>query len=218
MDNKTFLKLLRKIGACVDIPGHGIAFVGDMDFAAAYAECKRADDALWFMERMELGTKRERIHLVCACAETAKAFWGEHADVCEVALKAARAYADDPSDENRVAAHAAANAAASAASAAANAAANAAYAAANAARAYADDPSDENRVAASAVIADADAVIADADAVIADASAAAAAYAADAASNAADAARNEAHLKMCAMIRQQFPLERVLKLLEASDD
>ena len=139
MNNKTFLKLLRKIDACADVPGHGIDFVNGMDFAAAYEECKRADDALWFMERMKLGTKRERIHLVCDCAETAKGFWGEHAAVCEVVLKAARAYADDPSDENRTtAANAAANVASNVASNAAYAAADAASAALNAASAAAN--------------------------------------------------------------------------------
>ena len=203
MNNKTFLKLLRKIDACADVPGHGIDFVNGMDFAAAYACFERADDALWFMERMELGTKRERIHLVCDCAETAKEFWGENAAVCEAALKAARAYADDPSEENRVAAHAAANVASNVAS---NAASDAAYASNTASNA-----------ASIAAYAAADAAL-NAAYAAADAASAALNAASAAANAAANAARNEAHLKMCAMIRKAFPLDDVLRELQEEGD
>jgi len=133
MEHKDFVLRLRELKACPE----AIDFVAQhrYSFKEAGETCERADWMLWYIFRAGMGTKRDRIHLVCDCASTALKYVPKGEDRPRKAIEATRKYADNPTEENRVAAHAAAYvahvayAAANAAAAAAAAAATAVYAA-----------------------------------------------------------------------------------------
>jgi len=92
---------------------------------------------LWYIGKAELGTKRDRTHVICDCAETALKYVPKGEDRPRKAIEAAREYVDNPTEENlkklNAAWDAASAAAGDAAGAAAGAAANAAGYAASAA-------------------------------------------------------------------------------------
>jgi len=131
-----FADKLRKLEACED----AIEWVGDKSFKEAWNTCERADWMLWYIAKAELGTKRERIHIVCDCAETSLKYVPEGEDGPRLAIEAARAYADNPTKTNLkklIAAESAAWYAANAAWSAAEYAATAAGSAAEYAAGYA---------------------------------------------------------------------------------
>ena len=99
MKNKQLLSRLRKINACSE----AVDWVDGMDFKKAWETCERADWMLWYMCKTEMGTKRERIHIVCDCAATALKHVPKGEDRPRKAIEAARRYADNPTDENAAA-------------------------------------------------------------------------------------------------------------------
>jgi hypothetical protein len=180
MNNKDFVNKLIELKACPE----AIELVKEKKWTLkqAWAKTERADWMLWLMCKMEFATQRERIHIICDCAETSLKYVPKGEDRPRLAIEAARRYADNPTEKNREAAGAAAGAARAAAGAA-RAAAGAAWAAAGAAWAAAG--------AAEAAGA-----------------AAGAAWAAEAAAGAAGAAAGAAtHKKMCKMIRKKIKAE-----------
>ncbi len=173
MNNKDFIAKLQELDAC----GDAVKWVGDRDLKTAWEQCERVDWMLWLAYKLELGTRAERIHVTCDCAETALQYVSAGEERPRLAILAARKYADNPTEENRAAAWAA-GAAGAAARDAAWAAWDAAWAAGDAARAAAWA-----------------------------AGAAARAAAGDAAWAAAgDAAWAAAHLHMCKIIRDKITL------------
>ena len=129
MTNIDFRKKLSELSACQD----AIDWVDNRDFKTAWDDCERADWMLWLMCKMEIATKRERIHIICDCAATSLKYVPKGDDRPRLAIEAARNYADSPTDENLrllTAAGAEARAAAWAAGDAAGAARAAAWAAA----------------------------------------------------------------------------------------
>ena len=176
---------LRLLRAC----GEAIEWVGQRDFANAWAECERPDWMLWLVGKMaDEGGWPDKKKVVLLAADIAESvlpiFEKEYPKDGRPrnAIEAARGWADGKvalKDVRAAAAYAAA------AAADAYAAAYAAAAAAAAAAAYAAADADADAAAAAAAYAAADA---DADAAAADAAADAAAYAADAAADAAAAA------------------------------
>jgi len=141
---------LVKMGACED----AVAWVGDRDITAAWAECERADWMLWLAGRVV--ARKTVVLAACACARTALQYVPTGEDRPRVAIETAERWARGEATiaEVRSAANAAnayaayaatyaanayaAYAAAYAANAAAYAAAYATYAAAYAANAVAD--------------------------------------------------------------------------------
>ena len=115
MDNKALISKLKKLGAC----SVAVDWTNGADLETAWEKCERADWMLWFICKMEMGTQRDRIHIICDCAETALKYVPRGEDRPRKAIKAARKYADDPTENNREAAGAAAWAAEAAAGAAA---------------------------------------------------------------------------------------------------
>jgi len=194
----SFQSHLRAIDACYEAR----EWAKDKTAREAWDTCDRSDWLLWWVAKDKKNAKREIVKVACEIARLALPFVKAGEDRPRLAIEAAEAWADDPTEENleRVrraraytyaAAYAAyaADAAADAAAAAAAYAAYAAYAAADAA-------------AAAAAYAAADAAAA-AAAYAADAAAYAAADAADAAAYAA-AVGKEIHTKSLAIIRAKF--------------
>jgi len=151
MNNKDFVEKLKELSACSE----AVEFVGDMDFKTSWEKCVQADWMLWLICKMEIGTREERIHIICDCAATALKYAPKGEDRPRLAIEAARNYADERTPENleklsvaRDAAWAAAGDAAWAAAWAAGAAAWAAGAAAWAAGAAARAAEDAARAAA----------------------------------------------------------------------
>ena len=187
---------LVKMGACED----AVAWVGDRDITAAWAECDRADWMLWLAGRVV--ARKTVVLAACACARTALRYVLAGEDRPRVAIETAERWARGEATIAEVRSAAAA--------AAAYAADDAAYAAA-----YAAD--------AAAYAADAAAYAA------ADAAAAAAAYAADyaayaaaaaAAYAAADAAdgRKVALAQMADLVRGIIVADQVVAGLEGRND
>ncbi len=123
------------------------------DFAMAHEtmsevwdNCKRPDWLFWILQQHKPLEKEQSVRLAIAFAETCLHHVIESEPRPKAAIDAAKAWLEDPTEENCAAAYAAADAAADAADAAAYAAAYAAadaayaaaYAAADAARAAAD--------------------------------------------------------------------------------
>ena len=198
MNNKDLVAKLIEVRACSE----AIDFVESNNYTLrqAWDKCERADWLLWFMVKMNLATQRERIHIICDCAVTALKYVPKGEDRPRLAIEAARKYADEPTEENRLAAANAANAAASAAYAA-----NAVSAAASAASAT-------NAAASAASAANAASAAYAAYAANAAYAASAAASAASAAASAANAAYVNSHKKMCLMIRKKIklPIKKVM--------
>ena len=128
---------LVKMGACED----AVAWVGDRDITAAWAECERADWMLWLAGRV---VARPLVVLAaCACARTALRYVLAGEDRPRVAIETAERWARGEATIAEVrsayadAAYAAADACAAAAAYAAAYAATYAAAAAYAATAYA---------------------------------------------------------------------------------
>ena len=137
-----------------------------------WEKCTRPDWLFYILEKHAPLEKEQSVRLAIAFAETCLGKVKEGEDRPRLAIEAAKAWLENPTEENRAAAYAAAYAAYAAAYAAAAAAAYASDAAA-----YASD------------------------AAAASADAAAAAYAAYAADAAADAAYADADAAQCGMIR-----------------
>lgn len=110
---------LVELGACRE----ALCWVGDRSLTNAWHECERADWMLWGC--VIVGVDRGLVvRSACACARTALKYVPAGEDRPRLAIEAAEAWADCPSD-------AAANSAADAARAAARAADTAFYAAAD---------------------------------------------------------------------------------------
>jgi hypothetical protein len=131
---------LTELDACQE----GLRWVGDRSLAKAWIECERADWMLWGCTMVGVD-RRLVVRAAGACARTALQYVPAGEDRPRLAIEAAEAWADCPSDAAAYAANAAARnaadaayAACAAANAAADAAADAAYAAAYSACAAAD--------------------------------------------------------------------------------
>ena len=96
MNNKDLITKLKEINACSE----AVEFCKDKDLKKAWKKCVRADWLLWFVCAMEIGTIRERIHVICDCAATALKYVPKGEDRPKKAIEAARAYADKPTVEN----------------------------------------------------------------------------------------------------------------------
>ena len=98
MNHKDFVEDLQKIGACSE----AVDFVAKnkYDLKQAWNKCERADWMLWLACKKEMFTRRDRIHAICDCAETALKHIpkGEHRP--RLAIEAVRVYADNPTTEN----------------------------------------------------------------------------------------------------------------------
>ena len=176
MNNKDFVTKLKELSACSE----AVEFVGDKDFKTAWQKCVRSDWMLWLICKMEIGTRKERIHIICDCVATALKYVPKGEDRPRLAIKAARKYADKRTPENLERLNTAGAAVGDAAGDAARAAAG--DAAGDAARAAA-------RAAAWAAAGNA---------------AWAAAWAA-----VGDAAWDAAHNKMCNIIRRKINIESI---------
>jgi hypothetical protein len=107
MNNKALLKKLLELDACSDAR----EWTDGMDLKTAWKKCKRADWMLWFICKMEIGTKQERIHIICDCSATALKYIPKGENRPRLAIEAARRYADNPTEENCLACDTAAEAA-----------------------------------------------------------------------------------------------------------
>ena len=96
MNNIEFTAKLKELSACPK----AIEYVGDMDFKAAWEKCIRADWMLWLICKMEIGSREERIHIICDCAATTLKYVPEGEDRPRLAIEAARKYADERTPEN----------------------------------------------------------------------------------------------------------------------
>ena len=96
MNNKDFLEKLKELLACND----AVAWVGTKDFKTAWNKCVRANWMLWLICKMEIGTREERIHIICDCAATSLKYVPKGEDRPQLAIEAARTYADFPTPEN----------------------------------------------------------------------------------------------------------------------
>ena len=67
MDNNNFAAKLKELNACQE----AVDWIGEKDFGTSWNECERADWMLWLICEMEIGIKRERIHIICDCAAIA---------------------------------------------------------------------------------------------------------------------------------------------------
>mgnify|MGYP001608780356 CR=1 FL=1 len=130
--NRRMKALLRALGACSE----GRDWLGDRDLETAWNDCERGDWSLWLVARVNVD-RRLIVRAAARCAKTALQFVPEGEDRPRLAIEAAFAWADDPSEVNlqrcREAARNAATAYATDAAYAAYDAAYAAYAAAYAA-------------------------------------------------------------------------------------
>ena len=97
MNNKDLLKKLSDLRACRE----AVKWTNGMNLKTAWNKCKRADWLIWFICKMEIGTKQERIHAVCDCAATALMYVPKGEDRPRLAIEAARKYTDNPTEENR---------------------------------------------------------------------------------------------------------------------
>ena len=186
MNNVEFVAKLKELNACSE----AVEFVGDKDFKTAWNKCVWADWMLWLICKMEIGTREERIHIICDCAATALKYVPKGEDRPRLAIEAARKYADERTPDNLEMLNTA-----RAVAGAAGDAAWAAGAAWAAARAVAGAAGDAAWAAARAV---------------AGAARAAAGAAARAAGDAAwAAARDAAHKKMCKMIRNKISIGEI---------
>lgn len=112
MDAKQFNRLLAELKACEDAR----KWCKGKTLAEAWATCERADWMLWLLAR-HIGkpgwpSHQELVFAACDCAMTAR----KHTESktrksFDTTIKAARAWAKDPTEENRIAADAAAYAA-----------------------------------------------------------------------------------------------------------
>ena len=179
---------LVKMGACKE----AVAWVGNRDITAAWAECERADWMLWLADRVM--ARKPVVLAACACARTALQYVPAGEDRPRVAIETTEAWARGEVTIAEVrTADAAAYAAAYAAYAAYAAAGSALAAYAAAAAAYA--------------------------AVAAYVDAAYAAYAAaDAAADADATARKVALAQMADLVRGIIAADQVTAGLEASND
>lgn len=55
---------------------------------------------LWYICKMEIGTRQERIHIICDCAATALKYVPKGENRPRLAIEAARKYADEKTPEN----------------------------------------------------------------------------------------------------------------------
>ena len=99
MNNKDFVSKLKNLSACSET----IEWIGDRDLKTAWNECEHADWMLWLACKMEIGSRQERIHAICDCAETALTYVPKGEDRPRLAIEATRRYADNPTEENRAA-------------------------------------------------------------------------------------------------------------------
>lgn len=95
MTNSQFKEKLKELNACQE----AIDWIGDRDLQTAWNECERVDWMLWLCWKMDIGTKSQRIHAGCDCAETALKYVPKGEDRPRLAIKAARRYADEPTPE-----------------------------------------------------------------------------------------------------------------------
>ena len=96
MNNKDFVAKLKELSACPE----AVEFVGDKDFKTAWKKCVRADWMLWLICKMEIGTRQERIHIICDCAATALKYVPKGENRPRLAIEAARKYADERTPAN----------------------------------------------------------------------------------------------------------------------
>lgn len=96
MNNQDLLAKLKELDACQE----AIDFCQGKDFKTAWTKCVRADWILWFICRMEIGTRRDRTHVICDCAATALKYVPRGEDRPRLAIEAARKYANKPTPEN----------------------------------------------------------------------------------------------------------------------
>jgi len=89
---------LKRMKACQE----AVKWVGDRDLAAAWAECERADWMLWYAAWKAPRTLVVRA--ACACARTALRFVPDGEDRPRLAIRAAKRWANNPTEENRNAA------------------------------------------------------------------------------------------------------------------
>jgi len=153
VNNKELLDLLDKLNAC----SSAIEWIKKekLNLKQAWWRCEKADWLIWFAAKTDMVSHQKIVLVACACAETTLKYVPKGEDRSKNAIKAARNWALNPTEENRAAAadaayaaaHAAADAAAHAAAYAAAHAADAADAAAYAA-AHAADAADAAAYAA----------------------------------------------------------------------
>ena len=117
MNHKDFVAKLKELEACQDAVD--FVFKNKYTMKQAWDNCVRADWMLWLAYKMEIGTKQERTHATCDCAATALKYVPKGEDRPRLAIEAARAYADNPSEDSLSKLNAAGDAAWAAAGAAA---------------------------------------------------------------------------------------------------
>jgi hypothetical protein len=203
MNNEKLLSKLKELNACIE----AVKFCKGKDLKTAWNKCERADWLLWFICKLEIGTKKERIHVICDCAATALKYVPKGEDRPRLTIEAARKYADEPTQENLEragAVEAAAEAATWAATWAAEVATWAAGAATGAAEAAAWAATGAAEAAARAATGAAEAAARAATGAV-EAAAGAATGAVEAAAGAAGAAT---HKKMCKMIRAKISIDK----------
>ena len=78
---------LVKMGACKE----AVAWVGNRDITAAWAECERADWMLWLADRVM--ARKPVVLAACACARTALQYVPAGEDRPRVAIETTEAWA-----------------------------------------------------------------------------------------------------------------------------
>ena len=97
MNNKDFVTKLKELSACSEAVEWAKKY---STLQGAWKACERADHMLWYICKMEIGTRKERIHIICDCVATALKYVPKGEDRPRLAIKAARKYADKRTPEN----------------------------------------------------------------------------------------------------------------------
>src|SRR3990172_1665376 len=109
---------LRRLEACPE----AVDWVGDRAPETAWQECLRGDWLLWYASQLAVD-RRQLVRAACACARLVLHLVREGEERPRLAIDAAGRWADDPTEENRMAARDAGDAADTAAGDAADTAA-----------------------------------------------------------------------------------------------
>ena len=127
MTNEKILFLLKKLDACPE----AINWIRQdkLTLKQAWDTCERADWLIWFAAETKMVSHQTLVLTACDCAETVLKYIPKGEDRPKEAIKAARKWALNPTEENKTATRVAAHIAARAADAALTAAHEAAYAA-----------------------------------------------------------------------------------------
>lgn len=99
MNNLELIKKLKQLDTCSE----GINYIkkNNYTFEQAWNNCEKANWLLWIIFKTKFGTKKERINILCDCAELLLECTPKEKNKIQKVIEIVRNYAQNPTEKNK---------------------------------------------------------------------------------------------------------------------